>query len=93
MPQELCAAPVFNLVPEAQALVLAVGSLDAPAPVAPVVGSGGVYAIRGDAFCGYHCAGALGALLQDPRALDSGFECTLASLPLSSHLRDREKLG
>ena len=78
MPQELCAAPVFSLVPEAQALVpaLAVGSLDAPAPVAPAVGSGGVYAIRGDAFCGYHCAGALGALLQDPRALDSGFECS-----------------
>ena len=78
VPQELCAAPFFSLVPEAQALVpaLAVGSLDAPAPVAPVVGSGGVYAIRGDAFCGYHCAGALGALLQDPRALDSGFECS-----------------
>jgi len=36
----------------------------------------GVYPIRGDGLCGYHCVAAVGALLDDPRALDHGFECS-----------------
>ena len=35
-----------------------------------------MYPIRGDSFCGYLCARAIDALLQDPRALDSGFACS-----------------
>ena len=43
----------------------------------------GVYPIRGDGLCGYHCAGALGALVENPRALDVGFDCSYDVLALS----------
>jgi hypothetical protein len=42
----------------------------------PVQAVGGVYPIRGDGLCGYHCAAAIGALEQDARALDEGFDCS-----------------
>ena len=29
--------------------------------------------VRGDGLCGFHCARAIGALLDDPRALDCGY--------------------
>lgn len=35
-----------------------------------------MFPIRGNSFCGYHCVGAIDALLQDPHALDSSFECS-----------------
>ena len=51
---------------------------------APLVQAvGGVYPIRGDGLCGYHCAAALGALVQEPRALDAGFDCSYEVLAVT----------
>ena len=77
-PQESDTTPVLSHVSGAQAPVpvVACGLVDVSDVTPPPAGSGGVFAIRGDSFCGYHCVGALGVLFQDPRALDSGFECS-----------------
>ena len=45
---------------------------------------GGVFTIRSDGLCGYHCLAAVSSLIEDPRALDSGyFPCSHAVVPLT----------
>ena len=76
---QIIALPIITPVADGKesAAGPAVCSLGAPVGLpSPVDSLGGVYPIRGDSFCGYHCVGAIDALLQDPRALDSGFECS-----------------
>ena len=81
----LSPAPAISLSPLALACVSDTPSIssvvtpvmsETPSQSSKVQAVGGVYPIRGDGLCGYHCAAALGALMQDPHALDAGFECS-----------------
>jgi hypothetical protein len=66
-----------------------VACMSTPLPVPPLA-VGGVFTIRSDGLCGYHCLAALSALIVDPRALDSGFfPCSHDVLPLTrKHILD-----
>ena len=71
-PARVAAAPT---TPAPLALARLASPLASPSRF-PASSVGGVNPIRGDGFCGYYCVAAMDALMQDPRALDAGFDCS-----------------